>query len=88
MQHRCRISSVGFLFDKNGLITVQPSAAPGAFDELFEVAVEHGAEDVREAESEEGEERIWEVRATIPHFLRDYEDAHQRSFEGCCNNKR
>lgn len=56
-KHACRISSVGFLFERKGIIVIQPNV--DGFDDLFEVAVEHGAEDVREAEGEDG--AIWEV---------------------------
>ncbi|WOO77245.1 putative transcriptional regulatory protein [Vanrija pseudolonga] len=58
-----RVSAVSFLFERKGLVRVQP--LPGAsFDALFETAVEGGAEDVREAEvDEEGkDEPVWEVR--------------------------
>ncbi|KAL1413359.1 hypothetical protein Q8F55_001119 [Vanrija albida] len=54
-----RVASVNFLFERKGLLRVQP--LPGAtFDALFEAAVDGGAEDVREAEGED-EEPVWEV---------------------------
>ena len=55
---RARISPVGFLFDKKGIIVVEPSKVE-TFDALFEAALEAGAEDVREIEGDEGLE--WEV---------------------------
>ncbi len=47
------------MFDKKGLITIDPSKSNKTFDELFDVAVEAGAEDVQEVEGEEGTE--WTV---------------------------
>lgn len=55
----CRIAPVAYLFEKKGVIVVSAAAGRG-FDELFEVAVEAGAEDVREVEDEDG--MLYEVR--------------------------
>lgn len=58
----CRIAPVAYLFDKKGVIVLSASSG-GSFDELFEIAVEHGAEDVREMEDEMGaafEVRVYE----------------------------
>jgi transcriptional/translational regulatory protein YebC/TACO1 len=62
---RCRVAPVAYLFDKKGLIQISPTGATGAtgagrtFDDLFDLAVEAGAEDVREIESDQ--EVLWEV---------------------------
>lgn len=66
-QNRCRISPVSFLFDKKGIITIHPSScAPSAtFEALFEVAVENGADDVRESvgvSDEDQSEDVWGER--------------------------
>lgn len=57
---RYRIAPVAFMFEKKGLITIDPSKSTRTFDELFDAAVEAGAEDVKESETEEGPE--WSVR--------------------------
>lgn len=56
-----RVSAVGFLFERKGVVRVAPiEEQEGAtFDALFEAALEGGAEDVREVESEDG--MLWEV---------------------------
>jgi transcriptional/translational regulatory protein YebC/TACO1 len=53
------MAPVAFMFEKKGLITIDPSKSSRTFDELFEAAVEAGAEDVQETEGEEGPE--WAV---------------------------
>jgi hypothetical protein len=76
---RCRVAPVAYLFDKKGLIQISPTAATGAvgateagttFDDLFDLAVEAGAEDVREVESDQSDnEVLWEVSdgmASVP----------------------
>jgi len=50
------------MFEKKGLIVVDPSKSTKSFDELFDVALEGGAEDVKEAEGDDGAE--WEVGDT------------------------
>jgi transcriptional/translational regulatory protein YebC/TACO1 len=50
------------MFEKKGLIVVDPAKSTKSFDELFDVALEGGAEDVKEAEGDDGPE--WEVRVT------------------------
>ena len=57
---RFRIAPVAFMFEKKGLIIIDPAKSAKSFDELFEVALEGGAEDVKEAEGDDGPE--WEVR--------------------------
>lgn len=48
-----RLSSVGHLFQKRGVIRLAlASGEASKFDEVFEVALEHGAEEVSEAEAE------------------------------------
>jgi transcriptional/translational regulatory protein YebC/TACO1 len=59
----CRIAPVSYLFEKKGIIAITKTAE-GGFDELFEVGVEGGAEDVRETEGEEGS--VYEV--SVCHF--------------------
>ncbi|WVR09496.1 hypothetical protein IAU60_006564 [Kwoniella sp. DSM 27419] len=51
-----RTSPVLFMFDKKGLITLAPAegSTEAGFEHLFDVAVENGAEDVRETEAEDG----------------------------------
>ncbi|WWC71455.1 uncharacterized protein I206_105411 [Kwoniella pini CBS 10737] len=51
-----RTSPVLFMFNKQGLITLRPetTSREAGYDHLFEFAVEGGAEDVREIESEDG----------------------------------
>ncbi|ORY35749.1 transcriptional regulator-domain-containing protein [Naematelia encephala] len=58
-KYSCRFTPVAYLFDKKGLIVVTPTSDEGSFDELFEVAVEGGAEDVQEIEGDSGP--VWEV---------------------------
>ena len=58
--HRARVSPVAFLFERKGLVRVQPAEGSSAtFDSYFEAALEGGAEDVREVETEDG--MMWEV---------------------------
>lgn len=54
----CRFAPVLFLFEKKGLIVVSPTPGDGAkgFDDIFDIAVEAGAEDVKEVEGESGPE--------------------------------
>ncbi|WVQ72103.1 hypothetical protein IAR50_001648 [Cryptococcus sp. DSM 104548] len=50
-------SAVSFLFEKKGSITLTPNEGEGGeagFEALFDTAVEAGAEDVREGESDDG----------------------------------
>ena len=54
------MAPVSFMFEKKGLVTIDPSRSNISFDELFEAAVEAGAEDIQEIEGEEGTE--WAVR--------------------------
>lgn len=56
-----RVSAVGFMFERKGVVRVAPvEGQEGAtFDALFEAALEGGAEDVREVETEDG--TLWEV---------------------------
>ncbi|WVQ68378.1 uncharacterized protein L199_006585 [Kwoniella botswanensis] len=51
-----RTSPVLFMFNKQGLIVLKAenTSKEAGFDHLFDIAVENGAEDVREVESEEG----------------------------------
>lgn len=61
---RCRVAPVAYLFDKKGLIQISPTATGGgiSFDDLFDLAVEAGAEDVREVDSDQSDhEVLWEV---------------------------
>lgn len=52
-KRNCRIAPVAYLFDKKGVILV--SIGPRAsYDDLYEVVLEGGAEDVRETEDENG----------------------------------
>lgn len=56
-----RVSPIGFLFERKGIVRVAPIEGQEAatFDALFEAALEGGAEDVREVETEDG--TLWEV---------------------------
>ncbi|WWC90479.1 uncharacterized protein L201_005415 [Kwoniella dendrophila CBS 6074] len=58
-----RTSPVLFMFDKQGLITLKPESESkeASFDHLFDIAVENGAEDVREVESEDGGGMEYEI---------------------------
>ena len=58
-KNNCRIAPVAYLFEKKGVIVVA-STDEGGFDELFELAVDGGAEDVKELQ-EEGDEPFFEV---------------------------
>ncbi|WWD19186.1 hypothetical protein CI109_103644 [Kwoniella shandongensis] len=49
-----RTSPVAFLFERKGLITLAPNSPEANYEHLFEIAVEGGAEDVREIEGEDG----------------------------------
>jgi transcriptional/translational regulatory protein YebC/TACO1 len=49
----CRLAPVSYLFDKKGVILVSLGPDLG-FDDLFEVAIEGGAEDVIERDDEAG----------------------------------
>jgi transcriptional/translational regulatory protein YebC/TACO1 len=66
---RCRVAPVAFMFEKKGLIVVNPALPGGGvdYDGLLDIAVEGGAEDVREMEGDEGTE--FEV-SSIPSVLR------------------
>ncbi|GFZ50883.1 hypothetical protein JCM24511_08641 [Saitozyma sp. JCM 24511] len=60
----CRVAPVAYLFDKKGLIQISPTATGGgiSFDDLFDLAVEAGAEDVREVDSDQSDhEVLWEI---------------------------
>lgn len=50
------MAPVSFLFEKKGVIVLSPisSSAAITFDEVFEAAVEAGAEDVKENQDEDG----------------------------------
>lgn len=56
-----RVSPVGFMFERKGVLRVAPieGQEDATFDNLFEAALEGGAEDVREVEGEDG--TLWEV---------------------------
>lgn len=49
-----RISPVSFLFEKKGSITLTPNDEDAGYEHLFDLAVEAGAEDVKEIEGEDG----------------------------------
>lgn len=49
-----RTSPVAFLFEKKGSITLTPNGGEAGYEHLFDLAVEAGAEDVKEAEGEDG----------------------------------
>ncbi|KGB76367.1 mitochondrial protein [Cryptococcus deuterogattii 99/473] len=49
-----RTSPVAFLFEKKGSITLTPNGEGAGYEHLFDLAVEAGAEDVREVEGEDG----------------------------------
>ncbi|ADV23557.1 mitochondrial protein [Cryptococcus gattii E566] len=49
-----RTSPVAFLFEKKGSITLTPNGEEAGYEHLFDLAVEAGAEDVKEMESEDG----------------------------------
>ncbi|WVW85496.1 hypothetical protein I302_107534 [Kwoniella bestiolae CBS 10118] len=51
-----RTSPVLFMFNKQGLIVLrpEPQSTEAGFDHLFDIAVENGAEDVREVEGDDG----------------------------------
>ncbi|OCF32759.1 mitochondrial protein [Kwoniella heveanensis CBS 569] len=51
-----RTSPVLFMFEKKGLITLTPikESTQAGFEHLFDIAVENGAEDVREVTNDEG----------------------------------
>ena len=49
------------MFEKKGVIVLTPKPeSDKQFDDVFDLALEYGAEDVQEGESEDGKE--WEVR--------------------------
>jgi transcriptional/translational regulatory protein YebC/TACO1 len=59
-----RMTPVNYLFEKKGLITLQAvDGVKGDFDELFDIAVEAGAEDVKEIPAEDGEPTQYQVSA-------------------------
>ena len=47
------------MFERKGLITIEAGKNGKTFDELFDLAIEGGAEDVKEVQGENGPE--WEV---------------------------
>lgn len=49
-----RTSPIAFLFEKKGSITLTPNGGEAGYEHLFDLAVEAGAEDVKEAECEDG----------------------------------
>ncbi|KAE8541856.1 hypothetical protein D1P53_002030 [Cryptococcus gattii VGV] len=49
-----RTSPVAFLFEKKGSITLTPNGEEAGYEHLFDLAVEAGAEDVKEVEGEDG----------------------------------
>ncbi|KAL0247277.1 hypothetical protein I308_104313 [Cryptococcus tetragattii IND107] len=49
-----RTSPVAFLFEKKGSITLTPNGEEAGYEHLFDLAVEAGAEDVKEMEGEDG----------------------------------
>lgn len=49
-----RTSPVAFLFEKKGSITLTHNGGEAGYEHLFDLAVEAGAEDVKEAEGEDG----------------------------------
>lgn len=53
-KNRARTSPVAFLFEKKGSITLTPNGEEAGYERLFDLAVEAGAEDVKEMESEDG----------------------------------
>ena len=67
-RHSCRFSPVAFQFERKGRIQVtatpdSESDADAFFEQLFEVAAESGAEDVKIAEQEDDKaEVVYEVR--------------------------
>ncbi|WRT68525.1 uncharacterized protein IL334_005502 [Kwoniella shivajii] len=63
-----RTSPVLFMFNKEGLITLipQPESKLANYDHLFEIAVENGAEDVREISLENEEEGSIEYEISTP----------------------
>ncbi|BEJ17193.1 hypothetical protein CspHIS471_0605940 [Cutaneotrichosporon sp. HIS471] len=56
-----RVSPVGFMFERRGVVRVTPieGQVDATFDNLFEAALEGGAEDVAEVEGEDG--MVWEI---------------------------
>lgn len=62
----CRLAPVAFLFAKKGLVSVTPTSDK-TFDDLFELAIEGGAEDVRQVEGDIG--AVWEVRPFVALIL-------------------
>lgn len=55
------MAPVAYLFEKRGLITIDPAQSSKSFDELFDVALEGGAEDVVEIEADGDVSAEWEV---------------------------
>ncbi|RXK42437.1 hypothetical protein M231_00427 [Tremella mesenterica] len=55
-----RIAPVAYLFEKKGLIIISISNG-GTYDHLFEIALEAGAEDVKEIDSAIGGEKEYEI---------------------------
>lgn len=66
------------MFEKKGLVVVGPASTDSgaSFDGLFELAVDGGAEDVKEFEGEDGVE--WEV-SQYPRFRRVEQAKRSRS---------
>ncbi|GMK57548.1 hypothetical protein CspeluHIS016_0403820 [Cutaneotrichosporon spelunceum] len=56
-----RISPVGFMFERKGVVRLSPieGQEDATFDNLFEAALEGGAEDVASVEGEDG--MMWEI---------------------------
>jgi transcriptional/translational regulatory protein YebC/TACO1 len=57
------MTPVGFMFERKGLISLELNQGGGTeFDELYETAVEEGAEDVIDTAGQEGAPDEVEVR--------------------------
>lgn len=72
MNGGARVSSVSHLFERKGVVRVALPAEGGkTFDEVFEMALEDGAEEVREVEEPESdaEEKVLEEDGTVVEIL-------------------
>lgn len=66
-----RISPVSFLFEKKGSITLTPNDEEAGYEHLFDVAVEAGAEDVKEIEGEDGSVEFEVINAPLHRPIRN-----------------
>lgn len=71
MNGGARVGSVSHLFERKGVVRVALAAGGKTFDEVFEMALENGAEEVREVEEPESdaEEKVLEENGLVVEIL-------------------